>query len=42
MPPRNLDQLTRVYGPTTWDVYQRLDVTLDPNGPDWLHDLAGR
>jgi ubiquinone/menaquinone biosynthesis C-methylase UbiE len=40
MPPRNLDRLTRVYGPTTWDVYGRLDVSLNPNGPDWLHDLA--
>ncbi len=42
MPPPNLDRLTRVYGPETWDVYQRLDVSLDPKGPDWLHDLAGR
>jgi SAM-dependent methyltransferase len=42
MPPRNLDRLTRVYGPTTWDVYERLDVSLDPAGPDSLLDAAGR
>lgn len=41
MPPRNLDRLTRVYGPTTWDVYTRLDVSLDPAGPESLLDLAG-
>ena len=40
MPPRNLDRLTRVYGPATWDVYARLDVSLDPRGPDSLYDLA--
>lgn len=34
------DRLTQVYGPTTWDVYERLDRSLDPNGPDWLHELA--
>jgi len=38
--PRNLDRLTRVYGPATWDVYGRLDVSFDPRGPDWRHDLA--
>lgn len=41
MPPRNLDRLARVYGPTTWDVYARLDVSLDPTGPDLLFDIAG-
>ena len=40
MPPRNLDRLTRVYGPETWDVYERLDVSLGPRGPDSLHELA--
>lgn len=40
MPPRNIDRLTQVYGPTTWDLYERLDVSLDPAGPDQLHDLA--
>jgi ubiquinone/menaquinone biosynthesis C-methylase UbiE len=42
VPPRNLDRLSRVYGPTTWDVYERLDVSLEPNGPDWLYELAGQ
>ena len=42
MPPHNLDRLTSVYGPTTWQVYERLDVSLDPNGPDSLHELAGQ
>jgi len=41
MPPRNLAQLGRVYGPTTWDVYERLDASLDPSGPDSLLDMAG-
>ena len=40
--PNNLDRLSRVYGPTTWDVYERLDVSLDPSGPSWLHELASR
>ena len=40
MPPRNLDRLTRVYGPTTWNVYEQLDVSLDPSGPDALLDVA--
>ncbi|QYG95842.1 class I SAM-dependent methyltransferase (plasmid) [Iamia sp. SCSIO 61187] len=26
--------------PPTWDVYERLDVSLDPTGPDQPHDLA--
>jgi SAM-dependent methyltransferase len=40
MPPTNLDRLTREYGPTTWDVYDRLDHTLEPRRPDSLHELA--
>ncbi|HMJ77707.1 MAG TPA: class I SAM-dependent methyltransferase [Iamia sp.] len=40
MPPRNVDRLIRVYGPTTWDVYTRLDISLDPAGPDQLHEMA--
>ena len=40
VPPRNVDRLVRVYGPTTWDVYARLDVSLDPTGPDQLHEMA--
>ena len=39
--PHNLEQLRRVYGPTTWDVYERLDVSLDPAGPDSLFEMAG-
>lgn len=41
MPPRNLERLARVYGPATWDVYERLDVSLDPVGPNSLFDAAG-
>lgn len=41
MAPRNLDRMTTVYGPTTWDVYAELDESLDPAGPDELLDLAG-
>src|SRR5947207_333061 len=40
--PRNVDRLTRVYGPTTWDVYARLDVSLDPSGPEWLPKVAAQ
>ncbi len=40
VPPLNLNRLTRVYGPTMWDVYARLDVSLNPHGPDSLHELA--
>lgn len=40
MPPRNLQRLSRVYGPATWDVYERLDVSLNPAGPDSLFDTA--
>jgi SAM-dependent methyltransferase len=32
--------MTTIYGPTTWDVYARLDESLDPRGPDTLHELA--
>ncbi len=39
--PANLAQLSRVYGPETWDVYAQLDETLAPRGPDSLYDLAG-
>jgi len=41
VPPLNLDRLARVYGPTTWDVYAQLDVSLNPRSPDSLHELAG-
>ncbi len=40
VPPRNLQRLYRVYGPTTWDVYERLDVSLNPDGPGSLFDTA--
>ena len=42
MPPENLDRLSKVYGPTTWRVYARLDVSLDPSGPDQLHERAAQ
>lgn len=42
VPPRNLHRLFRVYGPATWDVYARLDVSLNPNDPDRLHELAAQ
>jgi len=38
--PQNLNRMTTIYGPTTWDVYSRLDESLDPRGPDMLYDLA--
>ncbi|NEE01515.1 class I SAM-dependent methyltransferase [Phytoactinopolyspora halotolerans] len=34
------EDLVRVYGPATWQVYDELDISLNPRGPDWLHDLA--
>ena len=37
---RNLERLRLVYGPATWSVYERLDSSLDPTGPDTLFDLA--
>ncbi|HKE66784.1 MAG TPA: class I SAM-dependent methyltransferase [Micromonosporaceae bacterium] len=33
-------QLAREYGPETWDVYEWLDRSLDPSGPDSLFDIA--
>ena len=38
--PQNLARMTTIYGPTTWDVYARLDQSLDPRGPEMLYDLA--
>ena len=38
--PQNLDQMATIYGPTTWDVYARLDQSLEPRGPDTLYDIA--
>lgn len=34
-------QLSRQHSPETWDIYERLDRSLDPSGPDSLFDLAG-
>lgn len=38
--PRNLDRMTTIYGPTTWDVYARLDESLEPRGANMLYDIA--
>lgn len=40
MEPRNLEQLTRVYGPRTWAVYADLERSLEPSGPQWLLEVA--
>jgi SAM-dependent methyltransferase len=32
--------LSRQYSPETWDVYERLEHSLDPSGPDTLFELA--
>jgi ubiquinone/menaquinone biosynthesis C-methylase UbiE len=32
--------MTTIYGPTTWDVYARLDESLGPRGPEQLYDIA--
>jgi len=34
-------RLSRVYGDETWRVYEALDESLGPGGPDSLYDLAG-
>lgn len=39
--PRNVTQLSRVYSDETWRVYEALDESLAPAGPDSLYDLAG-
>jgi ubiquinone/menaquinone biosynthesis C-methylase UbiE len=39
--PGNRAQLSRVYGDETWRVYDVLDKSLAPSGPDSLYDLAG-
>jgi len=39
--PLNRTSLSRVYGEETWSVYDLLDESLDPKGPDSLYDLAG-
>jgi len=35
------DRLSRVYGDETWRVYDALDESLSPRGPDALYELAG-
>jgi SAM-dependent methyltransferase len=37
----HLTRLSRVYSHETWSVYELLDRSLDPRGPDWLHSRAG-
>jgi len=32
--------MSTIYGPTTWDVYERLETSLDPRGPEMLYDIA--
>lgn len=36
----HLDQMSRVYGEETWSLYALLDKSLEPRGPDAMHDLA--
>jgi hypothetical protein len=36
----HLARLSRVYSHETWNVYELLDRSLDPRGPDWLHTRA--
>jgi len=38
----HLHAVERVYGPEAWNVYDALDKSLDPRGPDMLLDLAAR
>jgi SAM-dependent methyltransferase len=38
--PTHLEQMSRVYSDETWSVYELLDRSLEPRGPDSLHDLA--
>jgi len=37
----NREQLSRVYSEETWRVYDLLDQSLEPRGPESLYDLAG-
>jgi cyclopropane fatty-acyl-phospholipid synthase-like methyltransferase len=37
----HLARLSRVYSHETWSVYELLDHSLEPRGPDWLHTRAG-
>ena len=35
-----MDRPARIYGPEAWAVYERLDRSLDPRGPDSMLDVA--
>jgi SAM-dependent methyltransferase len=36
----HLRGVSRVYGPETWDLYEVLDQSIGPRGPDVMHDWA--
>lgn len=40
-PSRHLARLSRVFSEETWSVYELLDRSLAPRGPDCLHVMAG-
>ncbi len=39
-PDEHLRAQSRVYGPETWAVYERLDRSLEPRGPELMDELA--
>ena len=41
LPIENTEGLSRVYSDETWRIYELLDKSLDPRGPDSLYDIAG-
>lgn len=41
LPIKNVDGLSRIYGEETWRVYEMLDQSLEPRGPDSLYEVAG-
>ncbi len=36
----HLDAVSRVYGPATWDLYELLDQSIGPRGPDMMQEQA--
>lgn len=38
---RNREQLSRVYSDETWRLYELLDQSLEPRGPETLYEIAG-
>lgn len=38
--PDHLENMSRIYSERNWSLYEFLDQTLDPRGPDYLYDLA--